>query len=47
MIELDETVRQREDGQFAELLSRTRTAMYTEEDIETLKLRVVQLNTSR
>lgn len=42
MIELDEIMRQREDRQFAELLTRVQTATHTKEDIEILKSRVVE-----
>ena len=42
MIELDKIMRQREDRQFAELLSRVQTATHTEEDIEILKSQVVE-----
>ena len=37
MIELDEIMRQREDGQFAQLLCRVRTATCTDQDIDTLR----------
>lgn len=41
MIELDEIMRQREDRMFAEMLNRLRTATHTEEDICTLKSRII------
>lgn len=41
MIELDEIMPQREDRMFAEMLNRLRTATHTEEDICTLKSRII------
>jgi DNA replication protein DnaC len=42
MIELDEIMRQREDGQFAQLLCRVRTATCTEQDIDMLRSRGIE-----
>ena len=42
MIELDEIMRQREDGQFAQLLCRVRTATCTDQDIDTLRSRGIE-----
>ena len=41
MLELDETMRQRGDSAFAELLCKVRTASYTNDDIAVLESRVV------
>ena len=41
LIELTESMRQKEDQQFADLLMRVRTATCTQEDVELLKTRVV------
>ena len=42
MIELDEIMRQREDGQFAQLLCCVRTATCTEQDIDMLRSRGIE-----
>ena len=47
MIELSESMRQREDRQFAELLMRVRTASCTEADISVLKSREVAVSDPR
>ena len=42
MLELDEIMRQREDGDFAQLLCRVRLATCTERDIDTLRSRNIE-----
>ena len=42
MVELDEIIRQREDGQFTQLLCHVRTATCTEQDIVMLRSRVIE-----
>ena len=44
MLELDEIMRQKEDGEFAQLLCRVRTAVSTEEDIKKLQSRSISVD---